>query len=131
MPKPVRFAIAVLFGLAVWVVAVTLGNLVLRAAIPDYRAEEVAMTFSLLAQLSRLALALVATVAAATTAVILNHGGAIAALVVGFVLLALFLPLHVSIWAKFPVWYHVFFLASLPLGARLVGNIVASRMRAV
>jgi hypothetical protein len=33
----------------------------------------------------------------------------------GLVLLAFFLPFHISIWSKFPVWYHLVFFTSLPL----------------
>ena len=127
MSKSVRLVIAVLVGLFVWVAVATLGNLILRAAIPDYRAEEVAMSFSFVAQLSRLALGLASTVVAAVTAVVLNRGGTVAAVVVGLIFFLLFLPLHISIWSKFPAWYHVFFLAPLPLGAWLTGRMVAFR----
>ena len=33
--------------------------------------------------------------------------------VVGLVLLALFVPVHVQLWDRFPVWYHLTFLVSL------------------
>ena len=127
MSKSIRLVVAVIVGLFVWVAVATLGNLIVRAVIPGYRAEEVAMSFSLVAQLSRLALGLASTVAAAVAAGVVNRGAAVAPLAVGLVLLLLFLPLHISIWAKFPVWYHVFFLASLPLAAWVTGRMVASR----
>jgi hypothetical protein len=31
------------------------------------------------------------------------------------ILLLLFIPVHLGLWAKFPVWYHAVFLGSLPL----------------
>jgi hypothetical protein len=38
-------------------------------------------------------------------------------------LLALFVPFHLGLWARFPVWYHIVFLGSLVplvvLGAKL------------
>jgi len=43
------------------------------------------------------------------------------------VLLAAFLPLHIGLRSRFPVAYHLFFLASLvampPLGARAITRI--------
>ena len=131
MSKSIRLVVAVIVGLLVWVCVATLGNLIVRAVIPGYHAEEVAMSFSLVAQLLRLTLGLASTVAAAAAAGAINRGGTVAPMVVGLVLLLLFLPLHISIWAKFPAWYHVFFLASLPLAAWVTGRIVASRRAAV
>jgi hypothetical protein len=36
----------------------------------------------------------------------------------------LFIPIHIQLWDKFPIWYHLFFLVSLVplsiLGGRLV-----------
>jgi NhaP-type Na+/H+ and K+/H+ antiporter len=29
------------------------------------------------------------------------------------IILAIFLPVHVSLWARFPVWYHLAFLVPL------------------
>lgn len=125
MPKRVRFGVAVAVGLLVWVVIATLINFVLRAAIPDYRAEELAMSFSLIAQMSRLALGLASTAAAAATTALLSRGSIGACLTLGCILFALFVPVHVSLGQKFPVWYHLFFLASLPLGAYVIGQLMA------
>lgn len=36
-------------------------------------------------------------------------------LAAGVVLLALFLPVHISIWNKLPAWYHLAFFTSLPV----------------
>jgi hypothetical protein len=33
--------------------------------------------------------------------------------IVGLIILAIFLPVHVSLWARFPVWYHLAFLVPL------------------
>ena len=127
MFKLLRFAVAVAVGLFVWVTVATLGNFVLRVAIPGYRAEEAAVSFSLIAQLGRLALGVVSTAAAAAVTIVMSHGNIGASLALGFVLLALFIPVHVALWHKFPVWYHLFFLASLPLGAYVVGRLVMSK----
>jgi hypothetical protein len=37
----------------------------------------------------------------------------LAALTTGLFLLALFIPQHIMLWARFPVWYHLTFLFSL------------------
>ena len=41
----------------------------------------------------------------------------------GLVLLALFVPNHIAIWDKFPLWYHLTFLSSLPVLAFLGGKL--------
>ena len=127
MSRLLGFVAAIAIGLLVWVAVATLGNFVLRAAIPSYRAEEVAVSFSLIAQLGRLLLGVLSTAAAAAVTVVMRRGRTGASLALGCVLLALFVPVHVALWHKFPVWYHLFFLASLPLGAIVVGRLVASR----
>jgi hypothetical protein len=46
--------------------------------------------------------------------------------IAGLILLALFLPEHVKLWSKFPIWYHLTFLVPLvplfAIGAALVPN---------
>jgi hypothetical protein len=49
---------------------------------------------------------------------------AVARLIPGLVLLAFFIPDHVMLWDKFPIWYHLWFLLSLvPL--TYLGNSIA------
>jgi hypothetical protein len=52
------------------------------------------------------------------------------AYVLSLLLLALFIPVHVGLWSKFPIWYHAFFLVTLVpatlLGSRLRGSPSAS-----
>jgi hypothetical protein len=33
--------------------------------------------------------------------------------VLGAIILALFIPVHIQLWAKFPIWYHLVFLGTL------------------
>jgi len=44
--------------------------------------------------------------------------------VLALLLVALFIPVHSSLWSKFPIWYHLFFLGTLAplviLGGRLI-----------
>jgi len=130
MSKIVRYIAAIAVGLLVWAAVATLGNFVLRATIPGYRAEEVAISFSLISQIGRLALGVISTAAAAAATAAIGGGGIGAPCALGLVLLALFVPVHVSLWQKFPVWYHLFFLASLPLVAYVSGKVVVSRRSA-
>jgi uncharacterized protein (DUF983 family) len=44
-------------------------------------------------------------------------------LVVGSVVLAMFVPVHIAIWSKFPVWYHLTFLLTI-IPAVLVGALL-------
>jgi len=125
MSKVVRFVASVAVGLLVWVVVATLGNFVLRAIIPDYHSQEIMISFSLISQLGRLALGVVSTAVAAAATARIGSAGVGAPLALGVVLLALFVPVHVSLWQKFPVWYHLFFLVSLPLVSYLVGRLFA------
>jgi len=40
--------------------------------------------------------------------------------------LAMFLPVHIAIWSKFPVWYHLTFLLTI-IPAVLVGALLSAR----
>jgi hypothetical protein len=44
-------------------------------------------------------------------------------LIVGSVVLAMFVPVHVAIWSEFPVWYHLTFLLTI-IPAMLVGALL-------
>ena len=114
MSKPVRLILAVVAALVTWTVVATVINFGLRAVIPGYRSEEVAISFSLGSELARLGLGLVATAAAAIAAMVVNRGVMAAAIVAGCLLLALFVPVHIRIWSNFPVWYHLFFWLRSP-----------------
>jgi len=127
MPKPVRFVLAVVVALLVWATVATLVNFGLRATIAGYRAEEVAVSFSLTSQIARLALGVIATAASAVAAVVISRGKHSAAIASGLLLLLLFIPIHVKLWPRFPIWYHLFFLMSLPLVSFVVGRVWAKR----
>ena len=85
---------------------------------------------AVVAALARLALALISTAAAAVAAFVVSRGMLAASVGAGLVLLALFIPVHVSLWSRFPVWYHLFFLASLPVGSYLFATFWAARGKA-
>jgi len=74
-------------------------------------------------KVARLSLAVVASLAAGAVARTIAPASRWAPWVIGAVLLALFLPEHIRIGARLPLWYHLFFLITLvplvALGARL------------
>jgi hypothetical protein len=120
MAKPLLGVVA---GLVVWLILASVAGLILRAAWPAYAQVATAMTFTLSMKIARLAIGALATVAAGVVARAVA-GSTAAGVVVGAVLLVIFVPEHVQLWDKFPVWYHLTFLLSLvPLsyfGGRIV-----------
>ena len=71
---------------------------------------------------ARLAMAIVTSLAAGVTRTV-SRSSRWAPLIVGSVVLAMFLPLHIAIWSKFPVWYHLTFLLTI-IPAVLVGALL-------
>jgi len=110
-------------GLVTWAVVVTLLNFGLRSAIPDYHAAEVTLQFTLAMKIGRLIEAAVASIAAGAAVGFIVLSKKWAPWLVGFVVLAMFLPVHVSLWSKFPVWYHLAFLVPLVPLAALGGSL--------
>lgn len=110
-----------IIGVIVWTVVVTLLNLVLRHGWHSYATVERAMTFSLPMMVARLSISGVGSLVSGVVAGWIDKTGW-ASLVSGAILLLLFLPLHYSLWDRFPVWYHLTFLASLPLLGWLGGR---------
>ena len=107
-----RKALGVITGLAVWIAVAMVAGVILRAAWPAYAIVADAMTFTLPMMVARLSIGAVATVAAGWVAATVARGSVLAALP-GVVLLAGFIPQHIALWEKFPVWYHLTFLLSL------------------
>ena len=72
---------------------------------------------------ARLVLVAVASLAAGAACVAIGRNARVAIYLFAVLLLVLFVPVHVSLWTKFPVWYHIVFLGSLislvVFGARL------------
>jgi hypothetical protein len=108
-----RRILAVGAGLVVFVVVATVAGLIMRTAWRDYAAVADAMTFTLPMMVARLSIGALATLAAGWVAAIVSRRSAFAATTTGIVLLVLFIPQHVMLWARFPVWYHLTFLFSL------------------
>ncbi len=101
-------------GLLIWLVVVTLLNFGLRYGFDGYAAVEKTMSFTLPMMLARLAISAAASLASGYGAAAVGRRP-LAATIAGLVLLILFLPVHYMLIDKFPLWYHLVFLLSLPL----------------
>ena len=117
---------SIVAGLVAWAVAVTLLNFGLRAASPGYHAAEATLQFTLAMKIGRLTEAALSSVVAGAVVSLIAPSRRWAPWVVGLIILAMFLPVHVKLWDKFPLWYHLAFLVPLaPLvafGASLMRN---------
>jgi hypothetical protein len=84
------------------------------------------MTFSLAMLLARLVLGAGASIVAGIACAAVTPRTRWPVFVFALLLLALFVPVHVSLWDTFPLWYHIVFLGSLfplvVLGAKLLGS---------
>lgn len=73
--------------------------------------------------IARLASGTLASLCGGFAAAWISKANGTAIKVMGVLLIALFIPVHYGLWVKFPLWYHVAFLASLMplvlLGAKL------------
>ena len=118
---------SIIAGLVAWVVIVTVLNFGLRAAIPGYHAAEATLQFTLAMKIARLTEAAITSVAAGAIVEMIAPSTKWAPWLVGLIILAVFLPLHISIWDKFPVWYHLAFLVPLAPLVALGGSLVRNR----
>lgn len=118
-----RAIVAFLGGLVAWVVVVSLLNRGLRFGIEGYAAAEPKMAFTLGMQLSRLLIAAITSVVAGAVVGWIAPASRRVPWFLGGLLVAAFIPVHVSLWSLFPVWYHLTFLLTLAplivLGSRL------------
>lgn len=119
-----RAAGSIVAGLVAWAVVVTLLNFGLRAAIPGYHAAEATLQFTMAMKIGRLTEAALASLAAGAVVGLIAPSKKWAPWATGLIILALFLPEHMKLWTRFPLWYHLSFLVPLaPLVA--LGGLVA------
>ena len=121
-----RSILACLAGLLAWAVVVTVINRVLRLSLPNYTAAEQTLQFTLGMKWARLLMAIVTSLAAGAVTGWISLSSRWAPLIVGSVVLAMFLPVHIAIWSKFPAWYHLTFLLTI-IPAVLVGALLPPR----
>jgi hypothetical protein len=121
-----RSSAAVAAALLAWPVAATAGNLLARALLAGYREAEPTMNFSGPMLAGRLAVGVLASIACGMTARFVAGRPGPAPWVAGLAMLVVFVPTHITLWPRFPVAYHLFFLSSLvvvpPLAARGIGR---------
>lgn len=119
-----RTVAGVAAGFVAWVVVVTILNWGLRLWLPGYAQVEHAMVFTLTMETARLAIAALTSVAAGAVVRTIAPASRWAPSILGLLMLALFVPDHIQLWTRFPVWYHLTFLITLAplvvLGAMLV-----------
>ncbi len=120
-----RSILACLAGLLTWLIVVSLINRLLRLSLPDYTAAEHTLQFTLGMKWARLMMAIVTSLAAGAVTGWISPSSRWPPWVVGTVVLALFLPVHVAIWSKFPAWYHLTFLLPI-VPAVVTGALLAT-----
>jgi hypothetical protein len=125
----IKSIVAVIVAVFTWFVVATIGNRILRAALPGYTAVEASMNFTLTMMICRLILGLVSSLSAGFVCAAIARNK-VAPKVVAVIMVILFLPVHYMLWQKFPIWYHLFFLITLAptilIGAALKSDRAAS-----
>lgn len=105
--------LGVVSGLLAFVAVATVAGIIMRGAWSDYARVADAMTFTLPMMIARLTIGAVATIAAGWVTAVITRRSTLMRLAPGLLLLAAFIPQHIMLWEKFPVWYHLTFLLSL------------------
>jgi hypothetical protein len=105
--------LGVVAGLVVWVTFVIVAGEILRRSWPAYARVAAAMTFTLPMLMARLSISALATLVAGLVTAIIVPQSVAARLTPGVVLVIAFIPQHIALWERFPVWYHLAFLSSL------------------
>jgi len=121
-----RSILACLAGLLTWAVVVTVINRVLRLILPNYTAAEHTLQFTLGMKWARLLMAIVTSLVAGAVTRWISPSSRWAPLMVGSVVFALFMPVHIAIWSRLPAWYHLTFLLTI-IPAVLVGALLPPR----
>lgn len=124
-----RSVLALLVGLALWVVVVSLLNRGLRVGFTGYAAAEPTMTFTLGMKAARLMIGAVASLAAGAATGMMARSKTGLPWVLGATLLLAFIPMHIGLWTKFPLWYHLSFLGTLVPLVALGGRLTRGRAR--
>lgn len=110
----VRLSSAVAAGVVTWMAIVSLINFVPRLTWPAYAAAELSYGFTLAMMIMRLTMSAACSLLSGYVAAWIERGDK-GGWIAGLILMLLFLPDHVGLWGRFPAWYHLVFLASLPL----------------
>ena len=104
---------SVVAALVAWAVIATILNIGLRVTLPGYHAAEPTLQFTFAMKLGRLAIAALASIGAGAVMSAVAPGSRRVPWIAGLLVLAMFLPIHIQIWSKLPVWYHLTFLLTI------------------
>jgi hypothetical protein len=118
-----RSLLACLAGLFTWTLVVSLIDRALRLSLTNYTVAEHTLQFTPGMKWARLLMAIVTSLVAGAVTGWISRSGRWAPLIVGSVVFAMFLPVHIAIWSKLPVWYHLTFLLTI-IPAVLVGALL-------
>ena len=108
-----RKIIAFVCGLVAWILVASLLDRLLRLGLPGYAAAEPIMAFTLSMKWARLALGALASLTAGFVVARVAPQGRRLPPILGVLVLVMFLPVHYSLWDKFPIWYHLVFLLTI------------------
>ncbi len=118
-----RSIFAVLGGMVAWILVASLLNRGLRIGLAGYALAEPTMTFTLGMKVARLILGALSSIAAGAVVSLIAPSKKQLPWVLGAIILAVFIPEHIYLWAKFPVWYHLVFLVTLAPLVALGGSL--------
>jgi hypothetical protein len=108
-----RAILAGFLGLLTWILVVSIIDRILRLVITGYTDAEHTLQFTLAMKFARLLMAAATSIVAGAVVRWIAPLNSWVAPTVGAIVFALFLPMHIAIWSKFPVWYHLTFLLSI------------------
>lgn len=113
--RAIRIVLGAIAGVVAWTISVTACDIVIRKSWIEYALVEKSLAFTLPMMITRLSESAACSVLSGFVAALVAKERIKSSAAAGLVLLALFLPVHISIWGKFPPWYHLVFLTSLPV----------------
>ncbi len=117
---------AIIAGLAGWILIGTALDVALRLWLPGYARAEPTLVFTLGMKIARLSIGALTSLGAGALVRAIAPGSRPAPWIVGLLMVALFVPAHVHLWNRFPIWYHLTFLLTLApllaLGAWLISR---------
>ena len=113
--RVMRMILGVIVALAVWTIVVTACDIAMRKLWVDYALVEKSLVFTLPMKIMRLSESALSSLVSGFVGALVSKERIKSPLAAGVLILAMFLPSHISIWHKFPVWYHLTFLTSLPV----------------
>jgi hypothetical protein len=114
-------------GVVAWFVIANVGNRILRATWPGYSQAEVAKAFTVGMLVARLFVGAISSLCAGFIGAWISKRSVLTIKSLTGVLVLIFLPV-ITLWERFPPWYHVIFLASLVV-VTLLGWLVYPRRR--